>query len=211
MFIGNIVTTHSLEFEKEFYVSPNIGDILPNLPTIIIGWAHTKECIPDASILHKQIEENLFWTFNPTERKVEYEPDIIKFKDLCYNNIANHLKYVYIDPIHDKKSKIKKIITKIYNLNKPISYISDNNMLYIYDENLVFGVDLNIMDLIGVKKQKIINKIQQLPESLLIRNQVFNKCKSIIIKTNKNNKILPYIYRYGECSEDNNPSFVCPQ
>ena len=83
-------------------------------------------------------------------------------------------------------------------------------MLYIYNENIVFGVDLNIMELIGIKKQKIINKINQLTDSLLIRNQVFNKCKSIITKTNKNNKILPYIYRYGECSEDNNPSFVCP-
>ena len=83
-------------------------------------------------------------------------------------------------------------------------------MLYIYNENIVFGVDLNIMELIGIKKQKIINKINQLTDSLLIRNQVFNKCKSIITKTNKKNKILPYIYRYGECSEDNNPIFVCP-
>ena len=40
-------------------------------------------------------------------------------------------------------------------------------------------------------------------------NQVFNKCKSIIKKINKNDKIIPYVYRYGECSEDNNPSLFC--
>ena len=210
MIIGNIVTHQPIEFEKEFKVSTTIEDIIPNLPTIIIGWDTTKDIITEASILHKQIKENLCWTFTPKERKVEYEEDIIRFKNLCYSNIGNHLNYVYIDPIHDKKSKIKKIINKINSFNKSISYISDNNMLYIYNENIVFGVDLNIMELIGIKKQKIINKINQLTDSLLIRNQVFNKCKSIITKTNKNNKILPYIYRYGECSEDNNPIFVCP-
>ena len=45
MFIGNIVTHQPIEFEKEFKVSTTIEDIIPNLPTIIIGWEITKDSI----------------------------------------------------------------------------------------------------------------------------------------------------------------------
>ena len=58
MIIGNIVTHQPIEFEKEFKVSTTIEDIIPNLPTIIIGWDTTKDIITEASILHKQIKDS---------------------------------------------------------------------------------------------------------------------------------------------------------
>ena len=209
MFIGNIVTTDKIVLEEEFKIVSSITECIPNLPILIIGWKQTKDTIDGVSILRKHITKNTYWTFTPSERKVEYEQDIEDFKTLCYNNIGTHLHYVYIDPIHTNKTTIKKILYKIYSFNKSISYISEGNMLYIHEENLVFGVDLNIMELIGIDKSKILTKIQTLPQSVLIRKQVFNKCKSLVTKINKNNKILPYIYRYGECSEDNHSSLFC--
>ena len=71
-------------------------------------------------------------------------------------------------------------------------------MLYIFDENLVFGVDLNICELIGVKRDKIIDRITNLPNSILIGNEIFNKCKELITKTDKKERILPYVYRNGK-------------
>ena len=49
-----------------------------SLPTLIVGWKKTKELFGDkVSILHKKIEDNLYWTFNEGERKVDYETDIL--------------------------------------------------------------------------------------------------------------------------------------
>ena len=41
-------------------------------------------------------------------------------------------------------------------------------MLYIYGDNLIFGVDLNIMEYIGVKKEKIISRTNLIEESNFI-------------------------------------------
>ena len=155
MYLGNIVTTCVIK-EDKFRIYPNIESINKDLPTLIVGWDITKELMGDkVSILHKKINEKLYWTFSPKERKVDYDKDIISFKKLCYNNIGNDIPYVYLDILHGKLHINKKIIQKIYTLTDPISYISKNNMLYIFGENIMFGVDLNICVLIGIKKEQI--------------------------------------------------------
>lgn len=208
MYIGNIVTQTKFK-EENFNVVDNLNDIKKELPTLIIGWSNTKSTIKDVSILHKKIEDNMWWTFDEKERRVDYEVDIEEFKEKCYGLIGENLNYVYIDILYFPKHKIKKIIKKIKSFNSPIYYISKNNMLYIYDENIVFGLDLNVTKLIGINNIKLLKKISDLPKSTLIKNEIFNKCSSIIKKIKNNNKILPYIYRYGECNENSYSSIVC--
>ena len=198
MKVGNIISSSELK-EENFNLYESLSEIDNDLPTLIIGWEETKKLFGEkVSILHKEINENLFWTFSVKERKVDFETDIETFKKGCYKRVGDNLYYVYLDVLHGKYHINKKIIEKIYTLNNPISYISHNNMLYIFDENLVFGVDLNICELIGVKRDKIIDRITNLPNSILIGNEIFNKCKELITKTDKKERILPYVYRNGK-------------
>ncbi len=209
MIVGNIISKDKVE-EENFNTFNSINEVKNGLPILIIGWSTTKEIYGDkVSILHKKIEKDIFWTFNQKEKKVEYENDIKEFVDYCYNRIGNDIPYIYVDVIHDKKSKIKKIIKKIKSLNTPISYLSNNNMLYIYGDNLIFGVDLNIVEYIGVKKEKIISIINPIEEVTLSENEIFNKCKEIVVKINNGDKMIPYIYKNGKQCKDNDISVIC--
>jgi len=209
MHIGNIVTNLDIK-EENYNIINNLDDINNDLPTLIIGWSLTKTLLDDVSILHKRIKENLQWTFSEKERKVDFEIDIELFKKDCYRQLGKDIIYVYIDIIHSSKSKIKKIINKIKSFKEPIFYVGKNKMLYIYDENIVFGIDLNMTNLIGIENKRLLKKISDLPNSILIKNEIFNKCSGIVKKiNNKNYKILPYIYRHGECNENSHSSIIC--
>ena len=198
MYIGNIITTSEIN-NKDFKVCETLEERDPLLPTLIIGWNNTKNILDNkVSIIHKKISENLYWTFSTTERKVDYEKDIKEFENRCYSEFGKDIHYIYIDPFHSKLKTIKKILRKIYSLKEPITYISTTNMLYIYGENMVFGVDLNMMEFIGVTKHKIIDKIKLLPNNILIGNEIFNKCKVLIKKLDNREKLVPYLIKYGD-------------
>jgi hypothetical protein len=198
MHIGNIVSSSVIK-EENFFLFDEIESIDNSLPTLIVGWDKTKQIFGNKiSILNKKISDNLFWTFLPKERRVDYDDDLSKFKKLCINTFGDELSYVYIDPIHDKSKKIKKILKKIYSLDESISYITDKNMLYILGDNIIFGVDLNISEFIGVENDKIISRIHNLPSSVLIDNEIFNKCKEFIIKLDNDYKLVPYVVKYGK-------------
>jgi len=198
MNIGNIVSSYKIN-EDNFKLFDEIELVDNSLPTLIVGWNKTKEIFGDKiSILNKKISDNLYWTFLPTERRVDYDDDIIIFKKVCYDNFGSELSYVYIDPIHDKPQKIKKILKKIYSLNESISYFTDKNMLYILGENIIFGVNLEITEFIGIKTNSIITRVVNLRNSVLIDNEIFNKCKEFIKKLDNEYKLVPYVVKYGK-------------
>ena len=198
MNIGNIVSSSKIN-EDNFKLFDEIESVDNSLPTLIVGWNKTKEMFGDkVSILNKQISDNLYWTLSTTERRVDYDDDIITFKQECYNNFGSELSYVYIDPIHDKPKKIKKILKKIYSLSESISYFTDKNMLYILGENIVFGVNLEVTEFIGISTNSIITRVVNLRNSVLIDNEIFNKCKEFIKKLDNEYKLVPYVVKYGK-------------
>jgi len=198
MNIGNIVSSSKIN-EDNFKLFNEIESVDNSLPTLIVGWGKTKEIFGDKiSILNKKISDNLYWTFSTTERRVDYDDDIITFKQECYNNFGSELSYVYIDPIHDKPKKIKKILKKIYSLSESISYFTDKNMLYILGENIVFGVNLEVTEFIGISTNSIITRVVNLRNSVLIDNEIFNKCKEFIKKLDNEYKLVPYVVKYGK-------------
>jgi hypothetical protein len=198
MYVGNIVNSSDIK-EENFKICNDVESIDKSLPTIIIGWNETKKIFGDeVSILHKKIKDDIFWTFSMSERKVEFENDIEDFKHFCYNRVGKHLNYLYVDPLHNKLTTIKKIIRKIYSLDESMIYISPTNMLYILGEDIIFGLDLNVLEFIGIPDTKIISRIKTLSDSTLIGNEIFNKCKVLIKKLNNREKLVPYIVKNGE-------------
>ena len=208
MIFGNILTTEDINIEY-FNKVEDLSSIKNDLPTLIIGWEETKRIIGEdkVSILHKSINDSLYWTFNQKERKVDFEIDIINFKNICLTQIENKIKYVYVDVLHNSKRKIKKILRKILDLKTTLTYINNKNMLYIFGDNLVFGIDLNICEFIGIKKNKILNKVNGISDVTLHQNEIFNICKDLI--GNNREKIIPYIYYNGTNNENSNTSILC--
>ncbi len=194
MFIGNIITTSKIE-DENFKVCRKIETIQEGLPTLIIGWDKTKEIYGDkVSILHKEISDDTFWTFSPKERKVDYDNDLESFFSMCYSKMGEKLHYIYVDLIHDSKKKIKKIIRKIYSLKNPIIYINKNRMVYIYSEGMIFGIDLEIVEYLGIKRDKVITKLRNLSGCRFIDTEIFNKYKGIMTKINNKVRLIPYLY-----------------
>ena len=157
MYVGNIITSSKIDLEN-FNIVKKFDDIDNNLPTLIIGWEKAKKQSDGISILHKKINQRLFWTFTLRERKVDYEVDLEKFKELCFNQFGDNIPYVYLDLIHGKRRVILKIVKKIMSLKNPVIYFSEKNMVYIFEENIVFGVDLNIIEYTKLNKEKVIEK-----------------------------------------------------
>lgn len=197
MYIGNIVTDTLLDDENINFCR-DIKDIDDTLPTLIIGWGKTKELFgEEVSILHKQINSKLFWTFTPKERKSDYDSDYDSFMSLCYNTFGENIPYVYLDILYGKRKVNFRIIRKILSLKNPVVYISENEMVYIYGENIIFGVDLNVLSLLDGKKEKVIEKVKTLENCILVDSEIFNKCKDFLYKIKNKNRYVPYIYSYG--------------
>jgi hypothetical protein len=197
MYVGNIVTKSKL-VEENFNIVNNFDEIDNDLPTLIIGWEIVKNQIEGISIIHKKISQRLYWTFTTKERKVDYEVDLEKFKELCFNQFGDNVPYVYLDLIHGKRRVNIKIIKKVLSLKNPVTYFSDKGMVYIYDENIIFGMDLSIVQYTNLNKEKIINKIKSIGDNVLVSDEIFNKCKDLLYKIKFKNKLIPYIYKNGE-------------
>jgi hypothetical protein len=197
MYVGNIVTSSNIDLEN-FKICRKLETIDDKLPTLIIGWDKTKELVElKPSILHKQITPKTFWTFSPKERKSEYESDIDSFVSHCYNTFGENIPYVYLDILYGKRRVNFRIIRKILSLKDPVTYISENNMVYIYGENILFGIDLNVLDLFDGKTNKVVDRIKRIDNNTLVDSEIFNKCKDFIFKLKNKTKYVPYIYYYG--------------
>src|SRR3972149_1854996 len=129
MKIANIVSSSKIEIDNSnngFNIVKSITNIIPNLPTLIVGLDKIEKLRPDFDIMEYKISENLFWTFSKNEKRDKYIEGLNYFITDVYNNLVSNIKYVYIDPIHYNFSKIKKIIKKINELKDPIIYSIDN-------------------------------------------------------------------------------------
>lgn len=192
MKIGNIVTQTSLDISNDFNVVKSIDDIIPGLPTLIIGWDYIKKKYPDYDIIDRKLDENLYWTFKKTEKRDFHEEDIYNFKQKIYNDLIDKVNYVFIDPIITKRKTIKKILKKLSS-GELVSYQHDD-MIYVYIENIIFGVDLSLMDFIFLNKDRIILKIKQKSKYFLTKSNIFIEYKYIVENLDNQVKYIPYLY-----------------
>jgi hypothetical protein len=133
-------------------------------------------------------------TFSPKERKVDYDNDLESFFKKCYSKMGEDTHYIYVDLIHDSKKKIKKIIRKIYSLENPKVYIHKGRMVYLYAEGMIFGIDLEIVDYLGIDRGKVITKLHNLSGCRSIDTEIFNKYSNVMTKINNKVRLIPYLY-----------------
>lgn len=161
--IGNIVTkSRQIPYNELFNVVSSYDDIIKGLPTLIIGWAQAKTLIPNADILHKHYGD-VWWTFSKTERRCDYEDDIIEFYKHAIISRMNTIKYVYLDLVNFRLNSWKKIIQFAKSNKKKIVFFTRNkNFMFVYSEeyNTIFGISLTLCEYIGIGKNRVIKLIK---------------------------------------------------
>lgn len=159
-------------------------------PILIIGLEEAKKHASSFSILEKQINENLFWTFGKREKRSDYEKDIEKFQEYVLQQSVKMVSYYYFNVLTVKMEKIKKLIKIINNLDLKFFYI-DKKMVYMFYNGYVMGFSIDIIEYIGVKRNKIIALIQKNDKNKIYFNDFALNFK---IKKMIENKryIIPY-------------------
>ena len=168
-----------------------MDDIYTNLPTLIIGYETAIDILgaENINVLKRNINKKMFWTFRRTiERKV-YDPDLEDFIRYSYKKAIENINYVDVDVIQHSSKKLYKIVKKISGLKNPISFKSPNNIIYIYSENLIFGIDMNLLDYVGIDIEKVEKKI-------INKCVVFLEGTEILIEYNNQLERLKYDYKY---------------
>lgn len=193
MILGNIVSTTKINVSDDFNVVKSMDEIIHGLPTLIIGFDIAVKSYPNLDVILRKADENVYWTFKRTEKRDIFEEDMYNFTHLCYYSLVSDIAYYFIDPLSLSKRSIKKIIRKIKLFNNPIIYRNDD-MVYIYGEKLIFGLDLSLLEFVGLKKERVLSKLSKINQVLLGDNQIFIEYKKRVENLDNQVKFIPYLY-----------------
>ncbi len=164
--LGYIVADRCFDGIKEYVGCVNDVSLAdPTKPILIVGLKRAKEyCGDNFSILNKKISDNVWWTFKKTERRQDFERDILLFYKNIINNIINNINYYYINLYKLNYTSIKKIFNILYDQNS-IKYIFiKNDMLYmLYKDHDILGISFKMLKYIGVNRKKAFMKVRKAP------------------------------------------------
>lgn len=192
MKIGNIVSVDKISAPQEFNVVSSIDDIIVGLPTLVIGYDYVNKHYPNFDIGEILISDNVYWTFKRTEKRDKHSEDLNWFILKVYGDLLNKLSYIFVDPIQYKPKTLVKIIRKILNINNKIAYLS-GSMVYIYGYEYIFGIDLKLLEFIGLDVDKIMTKIRLSCDILLTDDKVTDLKHDFQIFPNVS-KYIPYLF-----------------
>lgn len=190
--LGTIISKRKLNENIGFVEVVNDINLINDKtkPILIIGYKEAKKLYPTISILNKQIDDNIYWTFGKTEKKYEYDKDIKWFYEFIITSALKNIKYFYINILKVKYSNIKKLINILNNNEIKYIYIN-NNIIYIYYNNYILGLSLEITDYLNIDRNKIINKIKKNKKNIIKYSDSF---LDLSLKKVINNKkyVIPY-------------------
>lgn len=197
--LGYIVSKRKIKDVVGFVEVVNSIDAIEDKtkPTLVIGLNEAKKLTDNFSILEKKINDNLYWTFGKTERRVDFDRDI----DLFYENILKRsidtIQYNYVNLLNFGYNRLKKLILFLQSdLDKHI-YIY-NDIVYIYYNNRVLGISLRLLKYNKIAISKIIGLLKKNNRNKLYYD---DKCLSHKLKHIISNKkyVTPYFLSIFEC------------
>ena len=143
MILGYIVTERKLTNIDGFVEQVNDISLADSTkPILIVGWKKAKEDPRYTSILEKQLDENIYWTFSRTESRSDFEDDLKIFYNIIYNNILNNIKYYYINIFKLKYSNIKKLYNIILKLSLTVLEYCGIPMIKVLDRIKSKGINI---------------------------------------------------------------------
>lgn len=161
--VANIITnSNKIDFEFKYNKCKSLEEIDLSLPTLIIGYNNAKKYIKDFNILKKAYpEQKIWWTFLKTEKRTDYDEDIVQFNEVVINEHVKDIKYSLIDVINIDFNEKKKIIRYFLSDDKKIVYNYFNKFLFTYSKKykIVWGISLATLRFCGVNTNKLLNRI----------------------------------------------------
>ena len=190
--LGYIVTDRKINGVKEFVgVVDDISLADPTKPVLIVGIELAKKYINNFSILNKKVNDNLFWTFKKTEKRVDFENDINYFYNYIIYNISNNIDYYYINILKLRYNKIKKLYNILFSGNKKYIYISNNMLYFLHNDKNVFGISISILEFLNIDVKKIFKKLYSNENNIICTN-MSNCVKSIKAEIGNKKYVVPY-------------------
>lgn len=189
--LGYIVSDRKLKNIDGFVEQVNDIELADSTkPILLVGWKKAKENENYTSILEKKLDDNLYWTFNKSESRVDFENDLENFYNIIYNNILKNINYYYINIFKLKYSNIKKIYSILFSNKVKNIYIS-NNMIYVLYKTNVLGISIDILKYCNINTKKIIERIKSNPNNIIYEDD--NKLIFKLVKRLGNKKYaVPY-------------------
>jgi len=201
--VGNIISKESITgIPNSFNLEQKVTTT--EIPNLIIGWELTKTLFPKASILKKKIEDNVYWTFSPTEKRTIFENDLKKYIDKSYRDYVKKIKFYNIDPIIYKINTIDELLEKLSIVAGGVTYLYVNKVVYVYHNFIIYSIDLELLDFIGFDRKIILSSLKEITN--------FSDC-SWELKNFKNElkyldiKYLPYLI-YKDATKNTTFSLV---
>ena len=189
--LGYIVSDKKINNVKGFVeVVDDISLADTTKPVLLVGLENAKKNITNFSILEKKVNDNLFWTFKKTEKRIDFENDIDYFYNYIINNISRNIKYYYINILKLKYNKIKKLYNILFSGERKYIYIS-NNMLYILYNGSVLGISISVLEYINVDIKKFFKRLYSNENNVICTNA--SDCvKSIKSEVGNKKYVVPY-------------------
>lgn len=194
-YIANILTDEPFNEGELYNVVRGKEELVPDIPTLIIGWERTKAEYPDASIIEWKVADNVYWTYGKYERRDKYEVNIKKFQDLSFKKFVESLEYVFYDVLLTPPERFESFLASLGSDNQKTIYVT-GDMMYLYynGTNKVVGLSLRDCDYLNeFTKKRIFSSVYNSNTVNLLKNND-EISKEIRYKAKGRAYILPYLY-----------------
>lgn len=173
-YIANIVTkSNAYKFNNFIKICKNYFEVDKTIPTLIVGVENANIFVSEGydnkrpNYVFRQIDNNVFWTFSTMEKRSDNEHDVEKFKKYIIKELKTKINYTFLNVLTFSKTRMKDFISFLKSGRDNICYYVTDAMLYIAFDDKVWGVSLDDCEYIGVKKEKIINKIKKVTDNII--------------------------------------------
>ena len=195
MYIGRIITKNKNINTLDFVdVTDNFGSIDNFVPTLVIGKKNAENFFGkhNIKVLDKHINDNVIWTFDKTERRNEYENELLKFNSNLIKNINKKIKYEFFNFFIEPCSRVKKLLRFVKSSSDKYIYIN-NEHVYMYFNDKIYGFSLTDIEYMGVSKNKVLTLLKSNEHNHIVYNKDFlsQKMRNII---KDSNILVPYFY-----------------
>lgn len=194
-YIANILTQEPFSDAELYNVVKERKDLIPGIPTMIVGWDLTKSEYPDASIIEWKVADDVYWTYGKYERRDKYEINVKKFQDLAFKKFIDTLEYVFYDVLVTQKARFESFITSLSSPTPKTAYVTGDMMFICYDgDKKVVGLSLRDCDYLDESMKKRIFSAMYNNQSVNILKNNDDISKQLRFKARGKAYILPYLY-----------------
>lgn len=193
MVIGYVVSDRRINgLDVSVVQVDDISKADPLRPILIVGWENAKSNPMYKSILDKQLSDSLFWTFSKTESRSDFDDDLRRFCSMCYDRVAESIKYYYVNVLSLTRRKFIELC-KIVSDNAIRKYIYvHKSMAYIPYNGSVLGVSLSVAEFCKVSEERVRKFILATKSNVIIDDSSF-KVKRIVRNLENKRYAVPYL------------------